>query len=303
MATEHSTLYRLKGTVGIWTTTHESVAPSRISEVATPVEAAGFSALWIPEAWGRESLTSAQLLLERSRHLVVATGISSIYARDAMAAGAGARTLGESSGGRFVLGLGVSHRPLVERGRGGTYDQPLEAMRRYLDALAAAPNFSAEHETRVPVVLAALGPRMLSLAAERADGALSYLVVPGHTQRARGILGTGSFLAVEQSVVLGQDREEFLRRAHEHLNIYTGLENYRASWRRLGFDDGDFVRGGSERLCDALVAHGDAEHVAAVVADHVEAGADHVCLQVLGSTLTDVPAAEWAALGEALSAR
>jgi probable F420-dependent oxidoreductase len=109
------------------------------------------------------------------------------------------------------------------------------------------------------------------------------------------------FLAVEQSVVLGEDRAEYLRRAHEHLNIYTGLENYRASWRRLGFGDDDFVRGGSDRLCDALVAHGDASEVRRKVDEHVDAGADHVCIQVLGSTLTEVPTQQWAELAGALT--
>ncbi|HEY8081406.1 MAG TPA: TIGR03620 family F420-dependent LLM class oxidoreductase [Acidimicrobiales bacterium] len=297
----HATLEHLRGTVGVWTTTHESVLPSQAGAVASGVEADGFSAFWIPEAWGREAMTSAQLLLASSSRLVVATGIASIYARDAMAAMAGARTLTELSAGRFVLGLGVSHRPLVERGRGGAYDPPIAAMTAYLDALDTAAMFSVEHDSVPPVVLAALGPRMLELAATRTDGALSYLVTPAHTSRARAVLGDMGFLAVEQSVVLGEDRAEYLRRAHEHLNIYTGLENYRASWRRLGFGDDDFVRGGSDRLCDALVAHGDASEVRRKVDEHVDAGADHVCIQVLGSTLTEVPTQQWAELAGALT--
>jgi probable F420-dependent oxidoreductase len=294
----HPTLARLQGTVGIWTLTHETIAPSRIGAVTSILEAGGFSAIWTNEAYGREAMTGAMLLLEASSTLVVATGIASIYARDAMATAGASRTLAERSSERFVLGLGVSHRPLVERTRGGVYDPPLEAMARYLDAYDAAAIMSAERDTRPPLVLAALGPKMLHLAATRTDGALPYLVTTEHTARARAALGPDAFLAVEQSVVLGEDREEFLRRAHEHLNWYTGLENYRASWRRLGFGDEDFGRGGSERLCDAIVVHGDAEDVEQRVDEHLAAGADHVCLQVLGASSLEVPFAQWEELGE-----
>ncbi len=298
----HHDLEALRGRIGAWTATHESLEPTRLGELTARLEAAGFSALWVPEAWGREAMTGAQALLDDSSELVVATGIASIPARDAVATAGASRLLAARHPGRFVLGLGVSHRPLVERARGGTYDRPVEAMARYLEALAAAPLFSVEHDLRPAVVLAALGPRMLSLAGSEADGALTYLVTPEHTASAREALGDGSFLAVELSVVLGEDRDEFLRRAHEHLNIYTGLDNYRASWRRLGFDDTDFVRGGSERLCDRLVVHGDLDDVAGAIDLHVRAGADHVCLQVLGSSLTEVPWAQFDALSALTSA-
>jgi probable F420-dependent oxidoreductase len=293
----HPTLEGLRGSVGLWTHTLESLLPAQLGDVTSGIERAGFRAVWLPEAYGREAMTGAQLLLERSTDLVVATGIASIYARDAMATASASRTLAASSSGRFVLGLGVSHRPLVERARGGVYAPPLDAMASYLGALDGAPVLSAEHDVVVPTVLAALGPRMLRLASERTGGALSYLVTTEHTRRARETIGPDAFLAVEQSVVLGEERDEFLRRAHEHLNIYTGLENYRASWRRLGFGDEDFVRGGSERLCDALVLHGDAEAIGAGADAHLRAGADHVCLQVLGATLVEVPVREWGALG------
>lgn len=297
----HPTLDRLRGTVGVWTSTHESLPPGAQAQVTSTLEQAGYSAIWMPEAYGREAMTGAQLLLTASSSLVVATGIASIYARGAMAAASAARTLGAMSDGRFVLGLGVSHRPLVERDRRQTYEPPVAAMTRYLDELDAATVLSEEHATEVPTVLAALGPRMLALAASRTDGAHTYLVTPEHTAIAREALGDG-FLAVEQAVVLGEARDEFLHRAHEHLNIYTGLENYRASWRRLGFSDEDFVRGGSERLCDNLVLHGDAEEIAAGVTAHLDAGADHVCIQVLGHTLVDVPMREWTTLAGALFA-
>ena len=154
---------------------------------------------------------------------------------------------------------------------------------------------------RPPTVLAALGPRMLGLARDRTAGAHSYLVTPAHTASARGTLGPGPLLVVEQAAVLGADRTEGLRRAHDHLDIYTGLPNYRNSWMRQGFSDEDFVRGGSERLADALVVRGDEAAIAARVREHLEAGADHVLLQVLGVDLGQVPMEEWRALAPAVA--
>jgi len=290
-------LARLRDTVGLWTMTHEWVAPARVGELALEVESLGYGALWINESWGREALTSASLLLAPTTSLVVGAGIANIWARDAVASVNAARTLNAAYHDRFVLGLGVSHRPLVERLRGHVYDTPVRAMREYLDAMDAAPMLAHETGHRYARVLAALGPRMLELGATRADGVLPYLVTVEHTVLARRTIGD-RFLAVEQSVVLGQDRDEFLRRAHEHLEHYTGLENYRNSWRRLGFDDADFVRGGSDRLCDALVVHGDESAVASRVAEHRAAGADHVCLQVLGEATTSRPHDEWRRLAD-----
>jgi probable F420-dependent oxidoreductase len=293
-------LERLRGTVGLWTAAHEWVAPDEVGELAAEVESLGYAAIWINESWGREALTSAGLLLAPTSRLVVASGIASIWARDAVATVNAARTLNAAYGDRFVLGLGVSHRPLVERLRGHIYDAPTRAMREYLDAMDAAPMLAAETGHPYARVLAALGPKMLELGASRTDGVLPYLVTVEHTTRARRLIGD-AFLAVEQAVVLGQNRAEFLRRAHQHLEHYTGLENYTNNWRRLGFDDADFVRGGSDRLCDALVVHGDESVVAARVAEHRDAGADHVCLQVLGAETTVVPRDEWRRLAAVAS--
>ncbi|HEY5265553.1 MAG TPA: hypothetical protein VIJ40_01940, partial [Acidimicrobiales bacterium] len=154
--------------------------------------------------------------------------------------------------------------------------------------------------TRVARVLAALGPKMIKLSRELADGAHTYLVTPEHTRDARTQLGD-KFLGVEQAVVLETTRDEFLRRAHAHLEIYSGLDNYKNSWRRLGFGDEDFVRGGSDRLCDAMVVHGDESVVLARVNEHREAGADHVCLQVLGADPSAPPLIEWRRLASALN--
>ena len=300
MSAETTTaLSRLHGTVGIWTSTHESLPPEHSAEVASELESFGFSAMWIPEAWGRESFTSASLLLAGTSSIVIATGIANIFARDAVSTAAATRTLNAAYDDRFLLGLGVSHRPLVERLRGHEYATPVENMSEFLSAMDAAPNFSPEGQHPYAKVIAALGPKMLQVAATKADGAHPYLVTPEHTAIARAAVGD-KFVGVEQAVVLGESRDEFLRRAHAHLEIYTGLPNYRNSWRRLGFGEEDFVRGGSDRLCDALVVHGDESAIMERVNEHQQAGADHVCLQVLGADLSVVPTEEWRALGAAL---
>jgi probable F420-dependent oxidoreductase len=295
-----SSLASLAGTVGIWTSTHESVPAAQSAQIAQEIESCGFSALWIPEAWGREAFSSAALLLAGTSTLMIATGIANIWGRDAVAAAAASRTLNAAYDNRFVLGLGVSHQPLVERLRGHEYKTPLVAMTEYLAALDTAPMFAPEGQQPFARVIAALGPKMLALAATAAHGAHPYLVTPEHTAIARTAVGD-KFVGVEQAVVLGESREEFLARAHAHLEIYTGLENYRNSWKRLGFSEEDFVRGGSDRLCDALVVHGDEQAIVDRVSEHQQAGADHVCLQVLGSDLGAVPREQWQRIGAAIS--
>lgn len=292
-------LEKLRRTVGLWTMTLDAQSPARAGELAHDIEEMGYSALWTSEAYGREAFTSAGLLLSLTNTLVVASGIANIWARDAVASANAGKTLNGAYGDRFVLGLGVSHEPLVSRMRGHHYETPYSAMKEYLAAMDQARMMAQEGSVRVARVIAALGPKMLDLAASETDGAHPYLVTPEHTALARAHLGT-KFLGVEQAVVVGQDRDEYLRRAHEHLEFYTGLPNYRNNWRRLGFGDDDLVRGGSERLCHALVAHGEAS-ILAVVNDHFDAGADHVCLQVLGSGFGDAPLDDWRHLAPAVT--
>lgn len=296
---DSAALTGLRGTVGLWTRTLETVSPARAIQLAQEIEDFGYGSLFFPEAWGREAFTHAAILQSGTRRMTVGTGIASIWARDAVASANAARTLAAASGDRFVLGLGVSHRPLVERLRGQTYETPVAHLRRYLDAIDAAPMYAEEGTTPVPRVLAALGPTMLALAAERADGAFTYLVTPEHTESARTAIGD-AFLLVEQAAVLGGDRDRFFERAHTHLEFYTGLENYRNNWRRLGFDERDWVRGGSERLCDALVTHGDLEAISARIGQHRAAGADHVLLQVLGEG-HEPPLEDWARIAETVN--
>lgn len=286
----------LPGPVGLWTAALDAVPPAAVPDVVGALDAQGWDALWFGEAYGREAFSAAHLYLTGSDRMAVATGIASIYGRDAVAASSAGRLLADLFPGRFVLGLGVSHAPLVERMRGHSYATPLRAMGEYLDAMDAAPWLAAgDGQPPPPRVLAALGPKMLELSRDRAAGAHPYLVMPEHTAQARATLGDGPLLVVEQAVVLTDDVDVVRARAHWHLEIYTGLPNYRASWLRQGFDERDVVRGGSDRLKSAMVVGGETAIVQRV-RDHLDAGADHVCLQVLGDDAFTVPTADWQAL-------
>jgi probable F420-dependent oxidoreductase len=277
------------GRVGIWTGSLDTVSPAAAGQIAAELEAQGWGTLWFGEAYGREAFTQAGLLLAATERMRVATGI------------AASRTLAAAHGGRFVLGLGVSHRPLVERVRGGSYAKPVGAMREYLTAMAGATFSAAEaDEPRPPVLVAALGPRMLEVTRELADGSHPYLVTPAQTAEVRAALGPDKIVAVEMGAVLTSDRETALRRAHAHLDIYTGLPNYRNNWLRGGFDEKDLVRGGSDRLAEALIAWGDEAAILSRVREHLAAGADHVCVQVLMESRLDVPTDPWRELAPAL---
>ena len=282
----------LPGPIGLWTAALDGLEVGAAREQVAALDAQGWDALWFGEAYGREAFTAAALYLGASERMAVATGIASIYGRDAVAASGAGRLLAQTYPGRFLLGLGVSHAPLVERMRGHSYGKPLTAMREYLDAMDAAPWFAAPADP-APRVIAALGPAMLALSRDRAQGAHPYLVTPQHTAQAREVLGDGPLLAVEQAVVL--DPADVRERAHWHLEIYTGLPNYRSSWLRQGFTEDDLVRGGSDRLKDAMVVGGE-EAIVARVREHLDAGADHVCLQVLAEDAFTVPAQDWATL-------
>ncbi len=299
---DHTALDTLRANpVGIWTVALDATSPSETSAHAAEIESLGYSSLWFGEAYGREAFTEAGLLLSATDRLVIGTGIANVYGRDAVTGNAAGRTLNAAYPGRLIVGWGISHGPIVERMRGHTYRKPVTTMREYLDALDAAPFFASGPELGPPRVLAALRPKMLELSRTHADGAHPYLVTPEHTRRAREILGPEPILCVEQAVALTDDREEFLRRAHWHLEIYTGLPNYRASWEALGFHEDDFVRGGSERLKDAMVAWGDVDAIAARVSQQLHAGADHVLIQALGADAFELPLDQWRALAPALT--
>ena len=267
--------------IGVWWAS--DTWPMRAAqEVAGEIEALGFGSLFIPEVGLKDCLVESAAFLEATDLLVVGTGIANIHARVAGTMEGGARTLTALYPGRFVLGLGVSHGPLVENMLGGTYAKPLATMRAYLDRMAALPELIEPGSGRPTRLLAALGPKMIELSGSHADGAHPYLVRPGQTAVTREILGPDKWVVSEQAVVVGGDDEEQLRRAHQHLQIYSGLPNYRNSWLRQGFEETDFIPGGSERLARGIVGMGSVENAAATVTAHLDAGADHVLVQVLG---------------------
>jgi probable F420-dependent oxidoreductase len=266
------------GRLGVFTWLDHLAAP-QAAELAQRLEAWGYAALWVPEAVGRDPFALLAFLAARTSRLRLATGIANIYARDAMAMRALQKTLAELSGGRFLLGLGVSHEPMVAGLRGHEYGRPVASMERYLEAMEKAVYQGAEPERDAPVLLGALRPRMLRLAGERANGAHPYNVTPEHTARAREILGPGPLLCPEQMVLLERDASRARAVARRNLALYLTLPNYRNCWRWLGFEDADFEAGGSDRLVDAVVAWGDEAAVTARIEAHRRAGADHVCLQ------------------------
>ena len=289
------------GRFGIWTFQLDLVPAGRAQEVAAEIEGLGFGALWVPEAVGREAFTSSALLLAGTSTMTVATGIASIWARDPMAAAAAHKTLTEAYPGRFLLGLGVSHQPMVDHVRGHRYERPYSAMVDYLDRMDASVFMAAEPQVAPRRVLAALGPKMLALAADRADGAHPYFVPPEHTAMAREALGDGPLLAVEQAVVLETDPSRARDIARTHTGIYTGLPNYANNLARFGLGDEDTAGAGSDRLVDAIVAWGTLDDVVARIRAHHEAGADHVCIQVVTEDAATPAVAEWQRLAEALA--
>jgi probable F420-dependent oxidoreductase len=288
------------GSVGIWTTQFQDHPAVKVQEAARELEALGYGAIWFGEAFGREALTQAGLLLAATRQIVVATGIANIYARDAVAMASGQKTLAEAYPDRFVLGLGVSHVPLVEQLRGHQYEKPVPRMQAYLDAMDQAPYRSVAPASKPIRVLAALRPKMLELAAERADGAHPYNVNPEHTARARKILGAGRYLCPEQAIVLETDPVKARKIGREFLELYLQLPNYTNNFLWLGFDENDFRNGGSDRLIDTIIAWGDVNAIRNRIREHHSAGADHVCIQVLTADRHTLPLREWRDLASAV---
>lgn len=262
------------GRLGVWYPVDRLDAAGLRAFVAT-VEGLGYDALWYPESRGYESLSVAGFMLGASTKLKVGSSIASIYARDAFTSQRGLLTLNGLYGDRFILGLGVSHPPMVEKLRGHEYQKPVPAMRAYLDALAQREPGAADW----PVALAALGPLMLKLAAERTQGALPYNVTPRHTAEAKRALGPGKWLAVEQKVTLGTDAAQARALGRKELERYLRLDNYRNNWLRIGFTEQDWANGGSDRFIDAMVLWGDAATVKKCLRAHFDAGATHVCIQ------------------------
>lgn len=283
---------------GLWSGVLDRYRPAEARALIARFEAQGWASFWYGEAYGREAFTNALLMLGATERMTIGTGIANIYARDAVAMNAAARSVADQYPGRFVNGIGVSHQPLVERVRKATYRSPIATMRDYLRGMKEAP-YAANGDQRPPVVVAALGPRMLELARDEADGAHPYLVLPSHTAQARSILGPDKLLIVEQGAVLPTDDEQFRARAAAHLETYTGLPNYRNSWLRQGFEEADLIRGGSRRLQDAMVARGE-DAIRSTVHEHLDAGADQVVIQIVADEPGDMPIDDAERLAQAL---
>ena len=286
------------GRVGLWTFQLDLQPASAARETAAELEALGYPTVWLPEAVGREPFVNSAMLLGATESMVVATGIASVWARDAMTMAAGHLSLNEAFGGRFLLGLGVSHQPMVDYVRGHQYDKPLSKMRSYLEAMDKAIYMAPRPAEAPRRVLAALGPKMLELAAAQALGAHPYFVPVEHTSFAREVLGDGPMLCPEQAVVLDTDPERARAAARLHMATYLTLPNYTNNLRRLGWGDDDLGDGGSDKLVDAIVAWGDEDAILARVRAHLDAGADHVCVQVLGPNATELPMEQWRRLAE-----
>ena len=260
------------GRLGVWYAT-DKLNGAQLTDFTRAVEKNGYSALWYPESRGYETVALASHLLSKSDKLVVGSSIANIYARDAYTSRRAMISLNDLHGGRFILGLGVSHIPMVEGLRGHKYDKPLGTMSAYLDAIYKdAPADS-------PVVVAALGPKMLALSGAKSMGAVPYNVTPRHTAEAAKILGKNKILAVEQKVTIETDPAKARALGRKELARYLLLPNYCNNWLRIGFTQADLVDGGSDKFIDAMCLWGDANTVKKGLRAHFDAGATHVCLQ------------------------
>ncbi|MCP2321470.1 putative F420-dependent oxidoreductase, MSMEG_4141 family [Nocardia amikacinitolerans] len=286
------------GRVGLWTMDLDAEPAARVRELAAEVEELGFGALWIGERFGRNPLTHAALLLGATERLVVATGIANIYLRHPIAMAAAERSLAEAYPSRFVLGLGG--QPFDARTR--SMGKGVSAMSEYLDSMDAAPLQNPISTGPTCRVLGAIGPRMVELAGKKTDGALPYLVPVAHTEKARAQLGPDALLAVEQAVVLEQNTEAARDISHAHVAMYLAVsESLRKNMLALGYKPGEVTSHPSDRVVDALVAGGGPralDDISARVRAHLDAGADHVCLQVLTTGPTAAPIAQWRLLAE-----
>ena len=273
--------------VGIWSSQLRYGDAGESADAAAELEELGFTALWIPDVGG-PVLDAVSHLLAATRRIVIATGILNLWMHAPGDVADTFAALSDKHGDRFLLGIGVSHAPLIDAGQPGRYRKPLAATAAYLDGLDAAPR-------PVPVesrVLAALGPKMLALSASRARGAHPYLVTPEHTAYARSVLGQGPLLLPEQGVILCDTYDEARRIGTDTLRAYLSMPNYANNMLRSGFSEDDVTQV-SDRLFDALIAWGDEEAVMRRVAEHQAAGADHVCVQVLTDDPRAFPREQW----------
>jgi probable F420-dependent oxidoreductase len=263
-------------TIGIWDGRLRFGDEAEIREWAAELEELGYGTLWFPDLGG-DIFGAVEVLLAATQRTTVGTGILNVWMHTAAEAAAGRQALIERHGRRLVIGVGVSHAPLINAERPGVFKNPMEAAVSYLDALDAAdPPIPADER-----LLAALRPRMLELARDRTAGAFPYHMPPEHTERARAVLGADKTLVAEQAVVLDTDRDRARAHARQSMAMYTALPNYVNAWRWMGFSADDLADGGSDRFIDAIVVTGDQDAIRRRVQEHRDAGADHVCIQVV----------------------
>ena len=265
------------GKLGVWffldnLNSHDS------AETAKRIESLGYSAFWLPETVGKNPLILASWLLSQTTNLVVATGIANIYNREPGVALAAQNSLAEQSNGRFLLGLGVSHKPLVEGLRGLNYGPPVKTMKDYLEKMEASPYTAITHPEKPPTVIAALGPKMLELAASKCNGAHPYFSSPEHTAMARSIMGPDAWLCVEQKVILEEDPSKARTLARANATMYQSLPNYRNNWLRMGLTEEDITQS-SDKFIDTTFAWGNPTQIKSRIDEHFDAGASHVCIQ------------------------
>ncbi len=263
------------GRLGIWYSTEKPGGARHVSEFVKTVEGLGYDTLWYPEARGYESLSIAGFMLGHTSKLKLGSSIASIYARDAFTSRRGMISLNELYGNRFILGLGVSHVPMVEGMRGHVYEKPVPAMRSYINGIVKGEAEANDW----PIAIAALGPLMLKLAGEMTRGALPYNTTPAHTAEAAKILGPDKWLAIEQKVTIETDATRARALGRAELARYMGLDNYRNNWLRIGFTEADLANGGSDAFIDAMVLWGSVAKVKEGLRAHFAAGATHVAIQ------------------------
>jgi probable F420-dependent oxidoreductase len=282
------------GRFGIWSSTRQWRDSNEMAEAAAELDQLGITALWLGGANG--DLQQVRTILGASQRMAVATGIVNIWQYSAPDVAASTDAVNRAYPGRFLLGVGVGHAPSTEA-MGLRYERPYEKMVEYLDALDAAPTPVAREDR----ALAALGPRLLKLSAERSAGAHPYLVNPEHTASARSVMGAGPLLAPDQKVVLESDPTRAREIARKSVSLYLRLPNYTNNLRRLGFADEDLAEPGSDRLVDSVVVWGGVDAMLARVKAHHDAGADHVCVNVVTDTPNEIPRAQWREVAQALA--
>lgn len=282
------------GKLGVWYFT-DGMSSQEAAQAVQRIERLGFAALWIPETVGRNPFAHASWLLANTSSLVIATGIANIYHREPGVTLAAQHTLAEQSGDRFLMGLGVSHKPLVEGLRGLTYGKPVATMAAYLEKMKASPYSGPKAVDAPKTVIAALGPKMLELAATAVDGAHPYFSSPKHTKMAREIMGPDAWLCVEQKVILEADAAKARAIARRTAGTYIGLPNYRNNWLRMGLTESDIADQGSDAFIDETFAWGSIGAIERRIDEHLQAGASHVCIQPI-RTDGDIRQPDWTVL-------